>query len=114
MSRPTGYPDYNDRLDFWSLHSNCPQALKEQTRFLAAREAARIAPSLRLTRPSAMNETVLGLMLGRVAVMRPQGQPRGSELIAESCVAHQSDATESLRPLRHNEPDKPPGCAHLP
>jgi hypothetical protein len=31
MSRPTGYPDYNDRLDFWSLHSNYPQALKEQT-----------------------------------------------------------------------------------
>jgi len=29
-------------------------------------------------------------MLGRVAVMRPQGQPLGRELIGKSCVADQS------------------------
>jgi hypothetical protein len=51
-----------------------------------------------------MNETVLGLMLGRVAVMRPQGQPLGRELIGKSCVADQSAPLKMPRPVHHNEP----------
>jgi hypothetical protein len=38
----------------------------------------------RRDRSSAMNETVLGLMLGRIAIMRPQGQPLGREVEAAS------------------------------
>jgi hypothetical protein len=50
-----------------------------------------------------MNETVLGLMFGRVAVMRPQGQPLG-RLIGKSCVADQSAPLKMPRPVHHNEP----------
>jgi len=51
-----------------------------------------------------MNETVLGLMLGRIAVMRPQGQPLGRELIGKSCVADQCAPLKMPRPVHHNEP----------